>query len=119
MHKDISDEYHLKVMQMLAKQPDISQRELAARLGVSVGKINYCMQALVAKGLVKIQNFQNSDNKKAYVYLLTPEGAASKVKLTLQYLRLRMKEYDELKDEIRRLQQDLSVAGLDELMREK
>lgn len=107
MHKDISDEYHLKVMQMIAKQPDISQRELAARLNVSVGKINYCMQALVAKGLVKIQNFRNSKNKIAYVYLLTPDGVASKAKLTMQYLKLRIKEYDALKEEIAQLKQDL------------
>lgn len=107
MHKDISDEYHLKVMQMIVKQPDISQRELAARLNVSVGKINYCMQALVGKGLVKIQNFRNSKNKIAYVYLLTPDGVASKAKLTMQYLKLRIKEYDALKEEIAQLKQDL------------
>lgn len=110
MHKDMSNEYHLKVMQLIAKHPDISQRELAARMNVSVGKVNYCMKALVGKGLVKIQNFRNSQNKKAYVYLLTPEGAASKARLTLQYLKLRIKEYDALKEEIAQLQQDLVSA---------
>lgn len=109
MHKDMSNEYHLKVMQLISKDPDISQRELAARLGVSLGKVNYCMKALVGKGLVKIQNFRNSQNKVGYAYLLTPEGVASKARLTVQYLKIRVKEYDALKEEIAELQRDLEV----------
>lgn len=111
MHKDMSNEYHLKVMQLIAKHPDISQRELAARMGVSVGKVNYCMQALVGKGLVKIQNFRNSKNKKGYAYLLTPEGMADKASLTIQYLRLRVAEYDALSDEIESLKRELNAEA--------
>lgn len=114
MHKDMSNEYHLKVMQLIAKHPDISQRELAARLGMSVGKVNYCMQALVSKGLVKIQNFRNSRNKIAYVYLLTPDGVTSKAKLTLQYLSQRIKEYDALKEEIKLLQLEVDSGFYEE-----
>lgn len=109
MHKDMSNEYHLKVMQLISMYPDISQRELASRLDVSLGKVNYCMKALVGKGLVKIQNFRNSQNKVGYAYLLTPEGVASKARLTVQYLKIRLKEYDVLKEEIEKLRRDLDL----------
>lgn len=96
-------------MQLIAQHPAISQRELAARMGVSLGKVNYCMQALVAKGAVKIQNFRGSTNKTGYIYLLTPEGVARKTRLTLQYLRLRMQEYDALHKEITALRLELNM----------
>lgn len=101
--------YHLKVMRLIENNPGVSQRELAEELGVSLGKVNYCLQAFVSKGLVKIQNFRNSSNKQGYIYLLTPEGVASKAKLTVQYLKIRIREYDALRNEIAQLQRDVKM----------
>lgn len=111
MHKNISDVHHLKVMQLISEHPNISQRELALHLGFSVGKINYCIQALVNQGLVKIRNLRNSKNKNAYAYLLTPEGMTSKASLRMQYLQSRIREYDALKKEIEQLQRDMLLPG--------
>ena len=80
-------ESHLKVLRILETNPQISQRELSEALGVSLGKTNYCLKALLDKGLIKIQNFRNSKNKLAYSYLLTPHGIEQKANMTLRYLQ--------------------------------
>ena len=92
------DEFNL--MRSLNKNPKYSQRELADDLGFSLGKLNYCLKALQKKGLVKINNFKNNKNKINYIYLLTPKGIAAKTKLTINFMRKKMREYDELKKEI-------------------
>lgn len=102
-----ADDHHLKVLRLLEANPDMSQRELAEALGVSVGKTNYCIRALVDKGLLKMKNFRNSQNKLAYAYLLTPSGIAAKAELTAQFLKRRIAEYELLKKEIDQLQQEL------------
>jgi len=101
------EESHLKVLRLLENNPQLSQRELAEALGVSVGKVNYCLNALIDKGLVRIQNFRNSRNKRVYAYLLTPKGIAEKAEMTMQFLQRKMVEYELLRKEIESLQQDL------------
>ena len=100
-----------KVLHALLQQPDMSQRQLAELLGVSLGKTNYLLRALVEKGLLKARNFRNSQNKLAYAYLLTPSGLAHKAELTRGYLERKTAEYEALKDEIERLRADLSEQG--------
>ena len=96
----VEEETHYKIMRVLEENPDLTQRELAEKLGMSVGGVNYCLNALIDKGLVKMSNFQKSKNKFKYVYLLTPQGIAEKVELTSRFLRRKMEEYEALKVEI-------------------
>jgi len=95
-----NDQDHFDVLRRIQKSPESSQRELAEKLGFSLGKLNYCLKALQIKGLVKINNFKNSKNKIGYIYVLTPKGISAKTKLTLNFMKRKMKEYDELKKEI-------------------
>jgi len=90
-------------MRLLEENPDITQRELAEKLGISVGGLNYCLKALMAKGLVKMKNFGNSKNKFGYVYVLTPGGMAEKASITQRFLKRKMEEYEALKAEIEAL----------------
>ena len=106
----IQEESHLKVLRLLAQQPEISQRELATKLNISLGKANYCLQALLDKGLIKIHNFASSRNKLGYAYLLTPAGVAAKSKLTHHFLQRKVAEYDALSHEIAQLEAE---AGLE------
>ena len=94
-------EDHFEVLRKIQKKPNSSQRELAKELNFSLGKLNYCIKALQGKGLVKIKNFSKNPNKLNYFYYLTPKGIAEKTKLTLNFMKKKMKEYDELKKEIR------------------
>ena len=91
---------HLNVLRKIGNKPDSTQRELAEELGFSLGKLNYCLQALKKKGLVKISNFQKNPNKLSYAYILTPKGIAQKTKLTINFMKRKMQEYDELEKEI-------------------
>jgi EPS-associated MarR family transcriptional regulator len=99
----MSSELQFRVLRLLESNPHLTQRELSKSLGVSLGGVNYCLNALVAKGSVKIQNFRNNKNKWVYAYLLTPEGIAEKTSLTGSFLRLKMQEYEGLKAEIESL----------------
>ncbi len=91
---------HFNVMREIDKKPGASQRELAYMLGFSLGKLNYCLKALHNKGLVKINNFKKNQNKIGYFYILTPQGFSYKTKLTINFMKRKMKEYDELKKEL-------------------
>jgi EPS-associated MarR family transcriptional regulator len=102
LHQDT----HLKVLRLLEANPQINQRDLAAALGVSLGKTNFCLKALLDKGLLKMQNFQSSKSKLAYAYLLTPAGLAEKTSLTGRFLKRKTEEYELLKAEIASLQQE-------------
>ncbi|MGZ3159259.1 MAG: MarR family EPS-associated transcriptional regulator [Burkholderiaceae bacterium] len=95
-----TEEAHLRLLRLLAANPRMSQRDLADALGVSLGKTNYCLKALLAKGHIKMQNFRNSQNKLAYAYLLTPEGITEKTGLTGRFLKRKIAEYESLKHEI-------------------
>jgi EPS-associated MarR family transcriptional regulator len=99
----LQEDTYFRVMRILQDNPDLTQRELAEMLGMSVGGLNYCLKALMEKGLVKMGNFQKSKNKFKYVYLLTPLGVAEKVALTSRFLKRKMEEYDALKVEIEAL----------------
>ena len=96
--KDNQD--HFEILRKIKKKPQSSQRELAQELGFSLGKLNYCLKELQIKGLIKIENFKKNPNKINYLYVLTPEGLAQKTKLTINFMKRKMKEYDELKIEI-------------------
>lgn len=106
----VPDSSLLKVLRALDARPEVTQRELASELGVSLGKANYCLRALLSKGMVKAQNFRNSTNKRGYAYLLTPEGVAEKASLTRRFLALKRKEYDALRLEIEQLQAESETA---------
>ena len=104
-----STETHLRVLRLLQANPHLTQRELADELGVSLGKVNYCVKALLLKGLIKMQNFSKSRNKLGYAYLLTPSGVAAKTKLTAEYLQIKISEYEALKHEIEQLKVEAAV----------
>ncbi len=104
-----NEDVHYKLLKLLHDESDLSQRELAKRLGISVGKTNYCIKALAEKGLIKAGNFKNSPDKRAYVYLLTPQGVKAKAKATLEFLKRKQAEYEALKREITQLKQEVSV----------
>lgn len=91
---------YFNVLRVIKKKPKSSQRELAEDLGFSLGKLNYCIKALQHKGLVKMQNFKKNPNKFNYIYVLTPKGITEKTKLTLNFMKRKIKEYDELKKEL-------------------
>ena len=93
---------HFNVLRKIKSKPQSTQRELANELGFSLGKLNYCLNALKVKGLIKMRNFKKNPNKINYIYVLTPKGIAAKTKLTLNFMKLKMKEYDELKKEIQK-----------------
>jgi EPS-associated MarR family transcriptional regulator len=107
----IQEDTHFRIMRILQENPDLTQRDLAEKLGMSVGGLNYCLNALIDKGLVKMQNFSNSKNKFKYVYLLTPMGIAEKVALTNRFLSRKMEEYDALKLEIEALKSEVSCGN--------
>ena len=99
--KNIKDNIdHLNVLRKIQNNPDASQREMAKELGFSLGKLNYCLSALKSKGLVKVNNFRQNKNKINYIYILTPKGIIQKTNLTINFMKLKMKEYDELNNEL-------------------
>ena len=92
---------YLNLLRKIKNKPEASQRELADELGFSLGKLNYCLNALKSKGLIKIKNFKKNPNKFNYIYILTPKGINEKTKLTINFMKRKMKEYDELKKELK------------------
>lgn len=103
-------EVHYKLMRALEANPGMSQRELARELGVSLGKVNYCLRALVEKGWIKASNFTNSQNKAAYMYLLTPHGIEEKASLTLRFLQAKTREYEALRKEIQQIRREVRAT---------
>jgi EPS-associated MarR family transcriptional regulator len=98
--------HHYKLLKIIEANPAIQQREMAKVMGISLGKANYCLQALVQKGLVKMDNFRRADNKLAYSYLLTPSGIEAKARLTVSFLKHKVAEYEAIRNEIEELQRD-------------
>ena len=94
------DQDYLNLLRKIKNRPKSTQRELAEELGFSLGKLNYCLKALKSKGLIKINNFRKNPNKINYLYILTPKGISAKTKLTLNFMKRKINEYDELKKEI-------------------
>jgi len=97
--------FDYRLLKLINDRPDISQRELAAELGLSLGKINYCLKAFVSRGLVKVDNFRRSDNKRNYAYILTPKGVEEKARVTVRFFRSAEAEYEMLKREVELLHQ--------------
>ena len=98
--KQIKEQDHFEVLRKIDKNTQTSQRKLALDLGFSLGKLNYCLNALKDKGLIKIKNFKKNPNKLGYVYILTPKGVTEKTKLTINFMKKKAKEYEELRAEI-------------------
>lgn len=103
----VSEQRQLDALRLLETNPEMTQRELAEALGVSLGAANYCLKALVEKGWVKLEHFQNSPNKLRYLYLLTPMGMAARTTLTARFLRRKLAEYEALKAEIEQLKSEV------------
>jgi EPS-associated MarR family transcriptional regulator len=111
----LSDEMRYRLMRLLQANPQMSQRQAARELGISVGKVNYCVGALVRKGLIKARRFKNSRNKAAYMYLLTPRGIEEKTDLTLRFLQMRMREYEMLRAEIEEIRKECEAQAAVEI----
>jgi EPS-associated MarR family transcriptional regulator len=112
----LQEENHLKVLRLLEANPRVNQRDLASSMGISLGKANYCLKALVDKGWIKMQNFRNSQHKLGYAYLLTPSGIVQKADLTARFLLAKMAEYESLNQEIEALRRELGdIAAASDL----
>ena len=107
---NLQEDTYFRVMRLLEANPDLTQRQLADSLGVSVGGLNYCLKALIQKGFVKVNNFRQSNNKFSYVYLITPAGASEKARLTGSFLQRKMQEYEAIKAEIEALTKDAPLT---------
>lgn len=106
----LSDEMRYKLLKLLDANPRLSQRDVARELDISLGKVNYCLNALVRKGWIKASRFTNSRNKAAYMYLLTPRGMDAKIRLTFEFLRIKLREYETLRDEIEQIRREAEAA---------
>lgn len=111
----MDDELRLRLLRQLTEHPELSQREIARQLGLSLGKTNYCLRALIDKGWVKVNNFRTSDNKLAYAYVLTPSGLRAKVSATSQFLRRKQDEYLQLEREIAELRSEVERSAAQQL----
>lgn len=103
----LSDEVRYNLLRLLETNPKLSQREVARHLGMSLGKVNYCLRPLVEKGWIKAANFKNSRNKMAYAYFLTPRGIEEKARVTKRFLQHKMREYEELRADIERIRAEV------------
>ncbi len=110
----LQEDTYFRVMRILQENPDFTQRELAEKLGISVGGLNYCLKALIENGLVKMKNFSNAKNKFGYVYVLTPNGMAEKAAITHRFLQRKMDEYKALKAEIEAIMNETAATSLKE-----
>jgi EPS-associated MarR family transcriptional regulator len=108
----LDESTHYSLLKILEENPGLSQRDLARRLGVSLGKVNFCLQALIEKGSLKVNNFRNNENKLAYAYLLTPRGIEEKARITVRFLKYKMQEYERLRAEIEELKREAAYKGL-------
>jgi EPS-associated MarR family transcriptional regulator len=106
----LQEDTYFRVLRMLQDNPDMTQREIAEKLGISTSGLNYCLKALIDKGWVKVQNFTQSKNKFGYIYVLTPQGVAEKAVLTGRFLKRKMVEYESLKAEIDTLRAEVDVS---------
>jgi EPS-associated MarR family transcriptional regulator len=113
----MSSELQFRVLRLLDSNPHLSQRELSKSLGVSLGGVNYCLNALIAKGAIKIENFKNNKNKCVNAYLLTHQGIAEKTALTSSFLKSKLEEYEQLKQEIESLTQEAHLMKVAEVLK--
>jgi EPS-associated MarR family transcriptional regulator len=113
------EDTRFRLLRLLHDKPDLTQREIAVALGISLGGENYCLRALASKGLVKIRNFRNSNNKMGCTYLLAPKGIAEKTALTARFLRRKMEEYEALKAEIKALKEEIKEVPVSQPLGEE
>jgi len=107
----LQEDTNFRVLRLLSEQPELSQRQLAERLGISLGAVHYCLKALAAKGHIKAQNFAANPNKLQYAYLLTPAGMRAKAELTGSFLNRKLREYEALRQEIESLRQEVGPTS--------
>lgn len=110
----LTDEYRYRILKLLEADPQASQRRIADALGISLGRVNYCLQALVQKGLVKVNNFRNNANKRTYLYLLTAKGIEERTRVTLRFLKIKLSEYETLKRDLEQLRREVAAANATE-----
>jgi MarR family transcriptional regulator, temperature-dependent positive regulator of motility len=108
---ELAEEMHLKVMRLLAENPELTQRDLARELGISLGATNYCLRALIDQGFIKAENFRKNHKKRAYVYLLTPTGLVEKLRVTRRFLARKQAEYTAIEREIEELRREIPAEG--------
>ena len=113
----LTDPQRLELLKLLHEQPQMSQRDLAQAMGVSLGKANYCLKALMEKGLVKLGNFRRNPDKREYAYLLTPAGLEEKTRITMSFLRRKVAEYEALEKEIEQLRGELENRRIQSAVR--
>ncbi len=104
----LTDEYRYRILKLLENKPSASQREIASELGVSLGRVNFCLQALAEKGLIKVNNFRRNESKRAYLYYLTPKGIKEKARVTVRFLKVKLDEYEVLKRQVEELKREAS-----------
>ena len=113
----LTDPQRLEILKLLQTKPQMSQRDLAQAMGVSLGKANYCLKALMEKGLVKLENFRKNPDKRQYAYLLTPAGLEEKTRITMSFLRRKLAEYEALEREIDQLRGELKNRRIQSAVR--
>ena len=111
MNKIDDHEIRYRLFKLLDDDPNLTQRQMAEQMGISLGKFNYCLNELVKKGFVKINRFKSSDNKAAYMYILTPRGVEEKSKITIRFLKRKMQEFEKIKQQIKEISMDVEDAG--------
>ncbi len=107
-----TQEIHYYLLNLLATEPQLGQRDMARKMGISLGKVNYCVTELSRKGLIKVKRFQKARARKAYMYTLTPKGIEEKGRITIQFLKRKLREYEEIKRQINDLTRDIEQSGL-------
>jgi EPS-associated MarR family transcriptional regulator len=110
----LTDETRYRILKLLEADPHASQRRIADELGISLGRVNFCLRALIEKGLIKVNNFRNNANKRAYLYYLTPRGIEEKALVTARFLKRKLDEYEALKREVEQLQREAAARPQDE-----
>jgi EPS-associated MarR family transcriptional regulator len=115
MNTSYEDEIRYHLLKILENEPDLSQRKMAEKMGISLGKVNYCVTELAKKGFIKVNRFKNAKNKRAYTYLLTLRGMEEKSKLTINFLKRKLREYEEIKKQIGELSKEVEEEKLSEL----
>jgi EPS-associated MarR family transcriptional regulator len=110
--EQLENEVVLRILRELKKSPEMTQRELSSRLGISLGKVNFLINAMIQRDFVKIESFKTSTNKNAYLYYLTPRGIEEKARTTCFFLKRKMKEYELLEEEIRQLRKEVQEIGM-------
>jgi len=115
MNHNYEQEIRYRLLKVLSQDPNLGQRDMAKRMGISLGKVNYCVSELASKGWIKITRFKSAKKKIPYTYMLTPKGLEEKGRLTLRFLKRKLSEYEEIKKQIRELQYEVQQEGLDNL----